>query len=75
MSDPTRSDTTQAPWCCLCGQRHAWGTPCDQSRLDELRVRVEQMNATYGAVGIYHTSNTTFVRMAAAYLPEENQNG
>jgi len=33
------------------------------------------MNATYGAVGIYHTSNTTFVRMAAAYLPEENQNG
>jgi len=66
---------TEAPWCSLCGQRHSFGTPCNQRILDELRVRVEQLLDIYRAAGIYHTSNTTFVRMATAFLPEEDKNG
>lgn len=71
----TGGTTIEAPWCVLCGQRHAYRTPCDQRLLDELRLRVEKMAAISTGTGIYHTSNTTFVRMATAYLPQENQNG
>jgi hypothetical protein len=65
--------TTEAPWCALCGQSHAWGTSCDPQRTDELRRRVAKMADDHAAFGIYHTANTTFVRLATAYLAQENQ--
>lgn len=41
--------TEAAPWCCLCGQRHPFQTPCDPARLAWLQRRSAEVASGFSA--------------------------